>query len=44
MMYAATDIVGKWAATFKEFPALQRPNTVTMDDALRAMSNAATGR
>jgi arylsulfatase A-like enzyme len=43
MMYAATDIAGKWAATFKEFPPIQKPNTFTLDDALKAMSSVAAG-
>jgi arylsulfatase A-like enzyme len=43
MIYAATDIAGKWAATFKEFPPIQKPNTFTLDDALEAMSSVATG-
>ena len=33
----------KWAATFKEFPPVQRPNTFTVDDALRALADASTG-
>jgi arylsulfatase len=41
IMYAATDIAGKWAATFKDFPPIQKPNTFTLDDALKAMSHAA---
>ena len=43
MIYAATDIAGRWAATFKEFPPIQKPNTFTLDDALQAMSSVATG-
>jgi len=38
IMYAATDTAGKWAATFKDFPPIQKPNTFTLDDALSAMS------
>jgi arylsulfatase len=34
---------GKWAETFKDFPPIQKPNTFTLDDALKAMSNAASG-
>ena len=33
----------KFAETFKEFPAVQRPNTFTVDDALAKMSEAAGG-
>jgi arylsulfatase len=43
VMYAATDIAGKWAATFKEFPPVQKPNTFTLDDALEAMTAGAAG-
>jgi hypothetical protein len=42
-MYAAQSIAGKWAATFKDFPAIQKPNTFTLDDALAAMSAAGSG-
>jgi arylsulfatase A-like enzyme len=43
IMYAAQSIAGKWAATFKDFPAIQKPNTFTLDDALAAMSAAGSG-
>src|SRR6478609_8200138 len=33
----------KFAETFKEFPAIQRPNTFTLDDALKAMHDTAAG-
>jgi hypothetical protein len=29
--------------TFKEFPAIQKPNTFTVDDALRKMAEAPAG-
>jgi len=32
------------AATFKDFPPIQKPDTFALDDALKAMSNAASGR
>jgi len=34
---------GKWGETFKEFPPIQKPNTFTLDDALKSMEGAATG-
>ena len=43
MIMAAQRIAGAFAETFKEFPAIQRPNSFTIDDALRAMSEAASG-
>jgi hypothetical protein len=43
IIYAVTDIAGKWAETFKEFPPIQKPNTFTLDDTLQAMSNVAAG-
>jgi arylsulfatase len=33
----------KFAATFKDFPAIQSPNTFTIDDAMAKMSEAASG-
>jgi arylsulfatase A-like enzyme len=43
IVYAATEIAGEWAATFKEFPPIQKPNTFTLDDALAAMASVAAG-
>jgi arylsulfatase len=31
-----------FAETFKEFPAIQKPNTFTVDDAIAKMSEAAS--
>ena len=31
----------EWAATFKDFPPVQRPNTFTLDDELRMMHETA---
>jgi arylsulfatase A-like enzyme len=42
-IYAAQAIAAKFAETFKEFPAIQKPNTFTVDDALAKMSEAAGG-
>ena len=43
LLYGAYGIADKWAATFKEFPPVQRPNTFTIDAALEMMAAAATG-
>jgi arylsulfatase len=43
IIYGAWTIADKWAATFKEFPPIQRPNSFTIDDALKVMQDAATG-
>jgi arylsulfatase len=41
-IYAAQAGMAMFVETFKEFPAVQRPNTFTVDDALIKMSEAAT--
>jgi len=38
--YAAQAGAKKFAETFKEFPAIQKPNTFTIDDAIVKMSEA----
>jgi arylsulfatase A-like enzyme len=43
IVYPAMAIAAKWAETFKEFPPIQKPNTFTLDDALKSMSSAAAG-
>lgn len=40
-IYLAQAAAGKFAETFKEFPAIQKPNTFTVDDALAKMSEVA---
>jgi arylsulfatase len=42
-IYVAQTVAAKFAETFKEFPALQKPNTFTIDDALKAMVEAPAG-
>jgi arylsulfatase len=42
-IYGAQAIMAQFVATFKEFPAVQRPNTFTVDDALRKMSESMAG-
>jgi arylsulfatase len=42
ILYGAYTISDKWAATFKEFPAVQKPNTFTIDKALEMLSEAST--
>jgi arylsulfatase len=34
---------GKFAETFKDFPAVQKPNSFTIDDAMAKMSEASSG-
>jgi hypothetical protein len=36
----AMGIAQKFAATFKDFPPIQKPNTFTIDDALKMMQSA----
>jgi arylsulfatase len=43
LVLAAQAIVGQFASTFAEFPAVQKPNTFTVDDALAKMREAAAG-
>jgi hypothetical protein len=43
MLYGAQALAGQWAATFKDFPPIQKPNTLTLDDALKAMHDTAAG-
>jgi arylsulfatase len=43
IMFGAYAIADKFAATFKEFPPVQLPNSFTIDDALSAMRDASTG-
>ena len=42
-IYAAQFAAAKFAETFKDFPAVQRPNTFTVDDALAKMREAPGG-
>ncbi|HEX4863337.1 MAG TPA: arylsulfatase, partial [Acidimicrobiales bacterium] len=37
ILYGAQALAAQWAATFKEFPPIQKPNTFTIDDALKMM-------
>ena len=43
VLYAAQAIAAQFAATFKDFPPIQKPNTFTIDDAVKAMHGAAAG-
>jgi len=43
ILFGAYAIADKWAATFKEFPPVQKPNSFTIDDALKMMGAAVTG-
>ena len=42
-IYAAQTAAAKFVETFKDFPAVQKPNTFTIDDAMGKMSDAAVG-
>ena len=42
-MYGAQAVGAQFAATFKEFPPIQKPNTFTLDDALKMMHETASG-
>lgn len=42
-LFASQVAIAKFVDTFKEFPAVQKPNTFTVDDALRKMSEALSG-
>jgi arylsulfatase len=43
ILYGAQALAAQWAATFKDFPAIQAPNTFTIDDALKKMHEATAG-
>jgi arylsulfatase len=44
ILHMGNIIAGKWAATFKEFPPVQKPNSFTMDAALEMMATAGAGK
>ena len=43
ILYGAMTIAQKFAATFKDFPIIQKPNTFGIDDAIRAMEDTVGG-
>jgi arylsulfatase A-like enzyme len=43
LLAAAQAVIGKWTATFKDFPPIQKPNSFTIDDAVEKMSEMAAG-
>src|SRR5215468_10252371 len=43
VLYGAQALAAQWAATFKDFPPIQAPNTFTLDDALKKMHETAAG-
>ncbi len=43
IVFAANVVTAKWAATFKEFPPIQKPNSFTIDDAIGKMAEAGSG-
>jgi arylsulfatase A-like enzyme len=42
-IFAAQAVAAKFTETFKEFPAVQKPNTFTIDDAMAKISEGASG-
>jgi len=42
-VFAAQGIAARFAETFWEFPSVQRPNSLTIDDAMAKMQDAAAG-
>jgi len=40
VVYGAQAVAGEFAATFKDFPPIQKPNTFTIDDAIAKMGEA----
>ncbi|HET6996529.1 MAG TPA: sulfatase-like hydrolase/transferase, partial [Chitinophagaceae bacterium] len=42
-IFAAQTAAARFAETFKDFPAVQKPNSFTIDDAMEKMSEAASG-
>jgi arylsulfatase len=42
LAYAAQAVTAKFLATFKEFPAVQKPNSFTIDQAMEKMSQSAS--
>jgi arylsulfatase len=43
MLYGSWAVMDKWAATLKEFPPVQRPNSFTIDEALHMLTESAGG-
>ncbi len=43
ILYGAYALADKFAATFKDFPVIQKPNTFTIGDAIAMMKDAAGG-
>ena len=43
LIYAVQAVAGKFAETFRDFPSVQKPNSFTIDDAMRKMSEAVAG-
>jgi arylsulfatase A-like enzyme len=43
LIYAVQALAGKFAETFSDFPAVQKPNSFTIDDAMAKMNEAVSG-
>ena len=39
IVFGAMILANKFAATFKDFPPIQKPNSFTIDDAIKAMAD-----
>jgi arylsulfatase len=42
ILYGAYGIADQWAATYKDFPPIQKPNSFTIDDAISMLREAST--
>ena len=42
ILYGAYGIADQWAATYKDFPPIQKPNSFTIDDAISMLRDAST--
>ena len=43
VLYGAQAIMAQWAETFRDFPPIQKPNSFTIDEALRMMHETIGG-
>ena len=44
ILYGVYAVADKWAATFKDFPPVQHPNSFTIDEALKMLSEAGAAK
>ena len=43
ILFGSFIVADKFAATFKDFPIIQKPNSFTIDDAIKKLSESANG-